>query len=560
MGAAVPTDDLPSSGIVPALDLPSAPAKTVAAPATPAAAENQAVAQKPSTDALTSDDRLRILHDEFQKAQAAFSAALASGDKAAIDREKANVEGAARQINREKPGEAPSIDYAVPGRMAVSAGNTVGTNMPEDKMAQRAAYGTLGAAGTTAATGAKIALYRAAVGVKKALQNRNAGAPADTPVTPPAGAPVTSPAGAPVTSPAGAPVAAPVTGAPVATGPQVEPTAEQAARILQGGESDTKGTTGRARQTGYNIQTAQEAAIKTLMENGMSELDARAQLAKMPGLTATSSGVIVPRSTAVPTAGPRPQGPAVWQRPRAIGPAPWANTNTPDVGAVVPSVGNVVPPAAGMGDIGNVRPGNAPLPTAPVAPAASVTPAGPSALDTIKGYASKTGNTVANVLQHPLSVSASMGFGMGAMAPEIMEHANKNDWAGVAKDLGLGAAYGTVPALLPTAIQKGLAKTSPVAAFGANELDALDRLKKKDYTGTTISGIGGLAALAPLIVSGPAGWTIGGLGAVSPAIVNYLRDKAHAERMGGGRGAVNPTENFIPVAPVPGRDSSRMAP
>jgi hypothetical protein len=153
-----------------------------------------------------------------------------------------------------------------------------------------------------------------------------------------------------------------------------------------------------------------------------------------------------------------------------------------------------------------------------------------------------------------------MGFGMGAQAPEIMEHARKNDWAGVAKDLGVGAAYGTVPALLPTAIQKGLAKASPVAAFGANELEALKRLQDKDYTGTTISGIGGLAALAPLIVSGPAGWTIGGLGAVSPAIINYLRDRAHAERMGGGRGAVNPTENFTPSAPVPARDPSRMAP
>jgi hypothetical protein len=153
-----------------------------------------------------------------------------------------------------------------------------------------------------------------------------------------------------------------------------------------------------------------------------------------------------------------------------------------------------------------------------------------------------------------------MGFGMGAQAPEIMEHARKNDWAGVAKDFGVGAAYGTVPALLPTVIQKGLAKASPVAAFGANELEALKRLQDKDYTGTTISGIGGLAALAPLIVSGPAGWTIGGLGAVSPAIINYLRDRAHAERMGGGRGAVNPTENFTPSAPVPARDPSRMAP
>jgi len=142
---------------------------------------------------------------------------------------------------------------------------------------------------------------------------------------------------------------------------------EQTARIVQGGNSDTRATTGRARQTGYNIQTAQEAAIRDLMGSGMTGLDERAYLANMPGLTATPTGVVTMRSPAVPTAGPRAQGPDVWRRPRAIGPAPWSTFGqvTPldrmDAAATAAN--------APVGNAGDIRPGAerpTPIPAAPI--------------------------------------------------------------------------------------------------------------------------------------------------------------------------------------------------
>jgi hypothetical protein len=90
-------------------------------------------------------------------------------------------------------------------------------------------------------------------------------------------------------------------------------TPEQTARIHQGGEGGTEGTTGRARQTGYNVQTAQEAAAKKEAEAaaklakraGITELEAGQFLARQPGMTASASGVVYPRSVSRPTTGAR---------------------------------------------------------------------------------------------------------------------------------------------------------------------------------------------------------------------------------------------------------------
>jgi len=515
-------------------------AKPSAAPAAPSAAalENQARGDAGAATAATNkEESLVILQDQFQKAQQAYSAALASGEADRIAREKANVEGAAREINRVQPGAAPNVNHTVPGRMATAA-KTVGQNMTENELAQRGAYGTLGAGTAMLTTGAPIALYRTAMAVKKALENRVPPAPAGT-----SAAPSAAPAAAvPEVTP----------GAGTTSGTSVVPPSEQTIRILQGGDSDTKGTSGRARQTGYNIQTAQEAAIKaqleTLMRGGMSELDARAYLANMPGLTATESGVIAPRTAPVPTAGPR-FSPSVWRRERAIGPPPWVGMGSPTVGDVRPGAGGTPAPAA---------------PAVPPPPPLPAAPAGPSvyesALNAVKDYGTRAGRTFADVAQHPLAVSGAVGFGVGSQAPEIMEHLNKKDYGGVAADIGKGAAYGTIPALLPAAVQRGLAVAGPMAGAGMNIYDAGKRALNSDYTGSMISGAGGLAALAPLAISGPVGWTVGGLGMLTPAIINYLRDKEARERAGGGRGFVNPQENYVPTRPVAGRDSSRMSP
>lgn len=82
-------------------------------------------------------------------------------------------------------------------------------------------------------------------------------------------------------------------------------------RILQGTTDVDTGTTGRARMGGFNIETAQQAArakeaarnIGALQQTGAGTKTAQQLLAEAPGLTATPSGVLYPRSA--PPAPPR---------------------------------------------------------------------------------------------------------------------------------------------------------------------------------------------------------------------------------------------------------------
>ena len=80
--------------------------------------------------------------------------------------------------------------------------------------------------------------------------------------------------------------------------------ATQLNRILQGTTDIDSGTTGRARMGGFNIETAQQAArakqaaqnIGALQRAGALASSAPEMLAQAPGMTATPSGVLYPRS------------------------------------------------------------------------------------------------------------------------------------------------------------------------------------------------------------------------------------------------------------------------
>ena len=90
---------------------------------------------------------------------------------------------------------------------------------------------------------------------------------------------------------------------------------QQVARILQGTPGDIAGTTGRARETGFNIETAQRAAgakeseqlAERLRQQGVLSRGTPQVLAQMPGLTASPSGVIYPRNVTPPEP-PKPTG------------------------------------------------------------------------------------------------------------------------------------------------------------------------------------------------------------------------------------------------------------
>jgi hypothetical protein len=80
-------------------------------------------------------------------------------------------------------------------------------------------------------------------------------------------------------------------------------------RILQGTTDVDTGATGRARMGGFNIETAQQAArakqqaqnIGALQRSGVLTQNAPDVLAKAPGMTASPSGVLYPRTPPVQT-------------------------------------------------------------------------------------------------------------------------------------------------------------------------------------------------------------------------------------------------------------------
>jgi len=146
----------------------------------------------------------------------------------------------------------------------------------------------------------------------------------------------------------------------------------KSARILRGGEGSTLGTSGRARQEGYNIETAQRAASKNtsqelsefMKKSGMTEMDARRYLAGQPGLTSSEHGVLYPRSEARPTLGARTYEPAPIQVQAAqSGGLPIGSGEVPKIGGANPPPPPPAPPAppslaqrtaAGLDEVANL--------------------------------------------------------------------------------------------------------------------------------------------------------------------------------------------------------------
>ncbi len=97
--------------------------------------------------------------------------------------------------------------------------------------------------------------------------------------------------------------------------PNLASEATQANRILQGTTDVDSGATGRARMAGFNVETAQQAArakeaaqnIGALQRSGVVPQSASQVFAQSPGMTATPSGVLYPRSA--PAAKPVPPPP-----------------------------------------------------------------------------------------------------------------------------------------------------------------------------------------------------------------------------------------------------------
>jgi hypothetical protein len=315
-------------------------------------------------------------------------------------------------------------------------------NVSEEDMAKQMAQKRLegmqllgAGAGAAAGMGLDVAgrgisrgVNAAADAVARAMESR----------TPPAG-----PLGAP-----GAPGAPPSGGLPARVEPPMSGPSAQSTRILQGGQGDTLGTTGRARQEGYNIETAQRAANKG--EAGKLSPQARQVLANVPGLTSTESGVLYPRTEPRQTAGPRPQPSAL----RVRGGVPYTPM-APDLGSVRPGPN----PALG----GQVEPTmGAPRP----APAGGLPPGAPPQGPSMASRAMDVGRRVMNAPMVGSGLGGALGgYGAVTMADDANQRMQKKDYLGAAvSGLGaLGSAAAVIPHPVPRIIGGGLAMASPAA-------------------------------------------------------------------------------------------------
>ncbi len=212
-------------------------------------------------------------------------------------------------------------------------------------------------------------------------------------------------------------------------------TPEQIARILQGGEGDTAGTTGRARQEGYNVQTSQAAATKKAAEEaaqlaqraGITELDAKQFLARQPGLTSSPAGIIYPREAPRPTTGARTYGPApIAAQAAQSGSMPIAGSQPYTVGGGRPS----------------------PMPSSPIPSAAATATPGSSMMGTLGRYAGRAAE-IAKPLAHVGVSGLSGALGANQIYNADMDRAKNGLTPSNAIDYlsGAGGVLGMYPSV-----------------------------------------------------------------------------------------------------------------
>ena len=220
----------------------------------------------------------------------------------------------------------------------------------------------------------------------------------------------------------------------------VEPTlntgpSAQSTRILQGGQGDTLGTTGRARQEGYQTETSRRAAVANEMKAVNPQV--RQILAQAPGMTSSPSGVLYPATEPRPTLGSRQPTPMTVR-----GGAPYQ--------PMAPDVGNVRPGAQVMG--------------APVPP----TPQGalPQQRPSLARQAINMGRRAMDIpVIGPAATGALGGFGAITEANDAAERYRRGDMlgAGISGLGALGSAAAVIPHPVTRVVGGGLALAAPMA-------------------------------------------------------------------------------------------------
>lgn len=373
---------------------------------------------RPKVDLSPKPDQIRIYNQEYRDAVNRIIEARKEGDQRKLheaEQDRISVANELKRLGAEVPGAEPSVPppaaqapqppQAAPGQSMVSAAREMMPSMDFGRMIPD----VVGA----------LAGERIAGGTQKSLENlleRKMAQQAQG-ITGPSSILGGQPRVPAQTSQSAAPVQAQA------------PDLQREARILRGtpGEMDISG---RARQTGYNVQTAQEAAaqremqamIEQMRQRGVVGGTAQELLSRAPGMTASEHGVLVPRSNAPQTAGPRP-------------PEPF-------VGPPVP------PTAAGYTQAPPQQPG-------------ALQRAGQA----VKSSMGTAGNIAMDALSSPRLAGAMGGFG-AAEALQQYYGRREDDPLGAYLALASGALGGlsTLP-VLPMPYRMGAAAASPLTMY-----------------------------------------------------------------------------------------------
>ena len=503
-------------------DTPKAFDPSTAAVAAPGVKATPSAASQKDRD----DEQKAILYAEFPKAQQALNEATASGDAANIARAKADLESLVREIAR-TTGAVPSINVPTPQRMAASGDTASGNVLPDNQLAQRAAYAGMGAAGAASTTAVPIAKMQAALAVKKRFVDRNENAAGKGPVA----------ATAPVDYEAQAAdankkymefLAAKAKNAPEDTSgmyrymkplvgdPNLMPSEQQIAGVTSTRADDPTGA--------HALNRKNAAGLRTLTGMGIDPLS----LHKEKGIYTIPSVQDLQAQALKIGQQRQAEEQALSEKQARISTLDKLNANM--VARRTP------PPDSGWS----------------------------SNLSALKDYAAKAGMSVADFLKNPHAMSASIGAGVGSQVPEISESVRKKEYGQAALDAAKGAAYGVAPAFLPAVAQRGLAAVASPLAFLGNEWDAYKRLHT-DPVGSAISSVGGLMALAPMKRPSLPALAVGAVGALGPPIINYFRDPPEKEAAENYRRYLRSNRMYgdtdIPAElPTPTGADPRMAP
>jgi hypothetical protein len=221
--------------------------------------------------------------------------------------------------------------------------------------------------------------------------------------------------------------------------PSSQPSA-QSTRIMQGGQGDPLDTTGRARQEGYNTETARRAAVANEMK--ATNPQAKQVLARAPGMTSSPSGVLYPSTEMRPTAGPRPQPSGLTVR----GGAPY----------------QPMPPDR----LANVRPGGDPTMGSPMPQAPAPSGALPAQKPSLARQAINMGRQAMNIPVIGSGLTGALGgYSAITQAEDAAQRFNKGDYlgAGISGVGALGSAAAVIPNPLTRGVGGGLAMAAPMA-------------------------------------------------------------------------------------------------